>query len=121
MPIVQSIKTTFAALAAGAALATAALAADPTFVGTWAGDLGQCKVPQDKAEAPLILTKDRYDQHEAHCTFKKVESTGEGSYQINSICVVEGDNQPYDFSLTVSGDTLTVTDDTGSRDLLQCK
>lgn len=109
-----------AIVAAGALFATSAVAAEPTFVGTWASDLAQCKVSQDRPEAPLILTKDRYDQHEAHCSFKSVEAV-DGQYKISSDCTVEGASQPYDFTLTVSGDTLTVSDDSGSRDLLMCR
>jgi hypothetical protein len=33
---------------------------------------------------------------------------------------VEGDSQSIDVSLTVSGDTLTLTEDGSARDLLRC-
>jgi len=117
----RTIQTlTLSALAAAVLAAAPARADDPAYVGTWAGDLGQCKIAQDRQEAPLILSKDRYDQHEAHCTFKTVDGK-DNEFKITSSCVVEGDQQPYDFKLTVSGDTLTVADDTGARDLLKCK
>lgn len=109
-----------AALAAmGLALAPAH-AADPPYVGTWASDLAQCKVDQSRQEAPLVLAKDRYDQHETHCTFKSVEGA-DPDWTVKSECTIEGSAEPYDFTLTVSGDTLTVTDEAGSRDLLLCK
>jgi len=105
-----------ATLAAG----TAARADDPVFVGTWATDLAQCKVGQDRQEAPLVLSKDGYDQYETHCKFKSVDFK-DGEWTIASDCTVEGSAEPYNFKLTLSGDTLTVTDDAGARDLLACK
>ena len=102
-----------------ALLAAPALAADATYVGTWASDPHQCKNAQDSPEAPLVMTNDGYDQHEAHCKFKSV-TPGDGEWKIAADCSVEGDTQPMDFTLTVSGDTLTLTDDTGGRDLLRC-
>lgn len=99
---------------------SSASAADPSYIGTWATDLAQCKVGQERQEAPLVLSKDGYDQHETHCKFKSVDGA-DGEFKVTSDCTVEGNAQPYDFTLTVSGDTLTVTDETGSRDLLRCK
>jgi hypothetical protein len=64
--------------------------------------------------------KDRYDQHEVHCTFKSVDAK-ESDYKIAGDCTVEGNAQSYDFTLTVSGDTLTFTDEAGARDFLRCK
>jgi hypothetical protein len=95
-------------------------AAEPGYVGTWASDLAQCKVPQEKQEAPLVFAKDGYDQYETHCKFKSADQT-EAGWKVAADCTVEGNDQPYDFALTVSGDTLTLTDDTGARDLLRCK
>lgn len=115
------------ALAALAALLMASLPAhaddpadDPAYVGTWASDLAQCKVPQERQEAPLMLSKDGYDQYETHCRFTSVDGTS-NEWKVTSECTVEGSAEPYDFTLTVSGGTLTVTDDTGARDLLLCK
>ena len=36
-------------------------------------------------------------------------------------CTVAGNAQTANFTLTVSGDTLTFTDETGARDFLRCK
>lgn len=119
-------KTTSTALFAASTLLIAlgamapVRAADAAYVGTWASDLAQCKVGQDRQEAPLVLSKDGYDQHETHCKFTSVEGA-DGDWKVKSNCTVEGDAQPYDFTLTVSGDTLTVTDEAGSRDLLRCR
>jgi hypothetical protein len=115
----HSLSIILAALAA-ALVSAPAYAADPAYVGTWASDLGQCKVEQDRQEAPLVIAKDRYDQHETHCTFKSVEGEDQ-DWKVKADCTVEGSAEPYDFTLTVSGDTLTVTDEAGSNDLLRCK
>lgn len=106
--------------AAAALMTMPAHAADAPYVGTWASDLAQCKVPQERQEAPLVLSKNGYDQYETHCKFTSVEGV-DSDWKIKSDCTVDGSAQPYDFTLTVSGDTLTVTDETGSRDLLLCK
>lgn len=108
------------AVAAGLVAATPAWAVDPTYVGTWASDLAQCKAAQDTQNAPLVLSATSYDQHETHCKFKSAEGS-DNQWKVLADCTVEGAAQPYDFTLTVSGDTLTVADDTGARDLLKCK
>jgi len=107
-------------VAASTLASLSARAANPAYVGTWASDLAQCKVPQERQEAPLVLSKDGYDQYETHCTFKSVDGA-DGEWKVKSDCTVEGSAEPYDFTLIVSGDTLTLTDETGSRDLLLCK
>lgn len=106
-------------VAAHAFAAPPAHAADPAYVGTWASDLAQCGVAQERPEAPLVISKDGYDQHETHCRFTSVDGE-DGDWRVKSECTVEGSAQPYDFTLTVSGTTLTVTDEAGSRDLLSC-
>jgi hypothetical protein len=95
-------------------------AGDAPYVGTWALNVANCKVPQDSQDAPLVIAKDRYDQHEVHCTFKSVTEK-DGDYKMAGDCTVEGNPQSYDFTLTVSGDTLTFTDEAGARDFLRCK
>ena len=112
-----------ALLIASAALALAAppvRADDAPYVGTWALDIANCKTPQDSQDAPLVIAKDRYDQHEVHCTFKSV-TPKDSDNRIAGDCMVEGNAQAYDFTLTVSGDTLTFTDEAGARDFLRCK
>ena len=95
-------------------------AADATYVGTWGMDPEQCKLPQDAEGAPFLFAKDRYDQHEAHCTFKSVTPEG-AAYKIAAECSVEGDTQAQDFTVTVSGNTLSWSDGTGALDLIRCK
>jgi hypothetical protein len=108
------------------ALALAVLAAVPTraedlgFVGKWSLDPADCGAPQESEKAPLVIAKDRYDQHESHCTFKSVQRK-DSDWKVTSDCLVEGSGTPYDFTLTVSGDTLTFTDSGGARDFLRCR
>jgi len=98
----------------------AAAADDPAFVGKWSLDPANCNAGQETESAPLVIARDRYDQHESHCAFKSVEG-GNGEWKFASECTVEGSAMPYDFSLTLSGDTLTFTDSGGQRDFLRCK
>lgn len=107
-----------AAFASGALLAPA-FAADG-YAGKWAADLSNCANPQSSPEAPLVVTAKGYDQHEAHCTFDGLKSAGAGEWVAKAACQVEGDSQSIDISLTVSGDTLTLTEDGAARDLLRC-
>ena len=44
----------------------------------------------------------------------------DGDFKIFADCTVEGNAQAADFTLRVSGDTLTFTDETGPRDFLRC-
>ncbi|MFA5901432.1 MAG: hypothetical protein WC829_20205 [Hyphomicrobium sp.] len=111
---------------AAAVLATAivsvapAVAGDPAFVGTWSLDPANCGAGQESENAPLVIAKDRYDQHESHCSFKSVAG-GDGEWKIASQCSIEGSPTDYDFSLILSGNTLTFTDSGGPRDFLRCK
>lgn len=114
------LTTSLVLIAAAAALALPVHADEPPYVGTWALDVTKCKEPQESQDAPLVIAKDRYDQHEVHCTFKSLDAK-EGDYKVAGDCTVEGNSQSYDFTLTVSGDTLTLTDQAGGRDFLRCK
>ncbi len=95
-------------------------AAAADFAGTWAADLESCKKGQDTPEAPLVLTSKGYDQHEAHCDFKGLEAKGGDEWSGKASCTVEGDKQSFDVKLIVSGNTLTLTENGASRDLLRC-
>ena len=48
-------------------------------------------------------------------------TSGNSEWKIVAECTVEGGAMPYDFGLTLSGDTLTFTDSGGPRDFLRCK
>ena len=68
-----TLSLALSAFAVAAFASAPASAADPAYVGTWASDLAQCKVPQERQEAPLVLSKDGYDQYETRCKFTSVE------------------------------------------------
>ena len=91
-----------------------------SFAGTWGVDQAQCKIPQDLAEAPIILTDKGYDQHEAHCTFTKVTSTGAGSWKVEEACSVEGNEQSDTMELAMKGDTLTINPGPNAKPLVRC-
>ncbi len=117
MPARHSVLMLAAVLSA-ALLPGAAIAAD--YSGTWAADLDSCKLAQDSPDAPLVVTAKGYDQHEAHCSFQNLKSAGPGEWSGEATCQIEGDNQTVAVGLTVSGNTLTLTEDGVGRDLLRC-
>jgi hypothetical protein len=103
-----------------AATRPAGAADDAPYVGVWSLELRNCGAGQGSEDAPMLVAKDRYDQHETHCTFKSVEAN-DADYKTSADCTVEGDTQTADITLTVSGDTLTFTDETSARDFLRCQ
>ena len=112
----------FAICAATFVFTIPAQAADPTYVGTWGIDAAQCKVPQEQEGAPMIITANGYDQHEAHCTFTSAKTEGLLSI-IAADCSVEGDSQNVSLELEVTGDVLILGRSTtkAARKLVRCK
>jgi hypothetical protein len=94
-----------------------ALAQD--YVGTWASQPAQCRNGQEVEEAPLVMKRSRYDQHETHCMFSSVSKRG-AAWAVKSRCQVEGTNVASDFTMQVRGATLTMTDKMGARTLQRC-
>jgi hypothetical protein len=109
-----------AALAAAAIIPDAALAQTPAYVGTWASRPAQCRLGQEVQDAPMIIKRDGYDQHEAHCKFNSVQAQGK-AWTVKAKCMVEGDTQDYGFVLQVSGNRLTIKDEAGTRNLARCR
>ena len=108
-------------VAAMTALALAGCSpAATSFAGTWGVDQAQCKIPQEMAEAPIVLTEKGYDQHEAHCTFSKVTSTGPGAWKAEGACTVEGNEQTTTMELVMKGDTLTIDPGPNAKPLVRC-
>jgi hypothetical protein len=97
-----------------------ATAQTPEYVGTWAARAAQCRLGQESQDAPMIIKRDRYDQHEAHCIFKSVRKQGQ-VWTILSECEVEGDKQNHNFTLQVSGNRLTIRDEIATRVLQRCR
>ncbi len=114
----RAICNSVVTLAATASFAATCQAGE--FAGKWAADLENCKLRQDSADAPVVMSAKGYDQHEAHCTFNGLASAGENEWSGKAACSVEGDQQSIVIELTLSGDTLTLTEDGNSRDLLRC-
>ncbi len=98
----------------------AARAGDAAYTGTWGTNAAHCAIPQDQEGAPYVINPRGYDQHEAHCTFTRIAPKG-GAWTIAAECTVEGDTQPQDITLTVSGGKLTWTDLTGTTQMVRCK
>lgn len=105
--------------AASAEAAAAAASAEAAYAGTWADDAAQCVNAQDVEDAPMVISKDRFDQHEAHCEFTSVSGHG-NEWKVSSKCSVQGDEQAYDFGMSLTGDKLTMIDDAGPHVYTRC-
>lgn len=95
-------------------------AANPPYVGTWAADPAACKVPQEQQGAPMILRRNRYDQHEAHCAFKSVRRSS-NAWWVSAQCLVEGSKQRDRFTLRVKSDTLIMAHGKNGITMKRCK
>ncbi len=105
---------------AGAALPSSAWARGESYVGTWASDPAQCKLGQDAENAPLIMKKNRYDRHEAHCAFRSIRREG-ATWHVRALCTVEGDKRKRGLTLKVTGAKLAIAySDGGSENYQRC-
>jgi hypothetical protein len=95
-------------------------AGEPAYIGTWADDPAQCSKPQDSDDAPMVITKDRFDQHEAHCEFTSVNGNA-NEWKVSSKCSVEGDEQVYEFGMSVADKSLAMVDDAGTHIYSRCE
>jgi hypothetical protein len=109
-----------AMLAAAATIPEGALAQTPAYVGTWGSQPAQCRLGQDQQDAPMIIKRDGYDQHETHCKFSSIRAKGP-AWTVNAKCTVEGDTQNPTLVLRVSGNRLTIQDEAGTRTLQRCR
>ena len=103
-----------------AATLTSGAASAQAYFGTWASQPAQCKVGQDQQNAPMIMRRDGYDQHETHCTFNSVRQKG-STWVARAVCSVEGDKQTTTLTLSVDNDRLTMRDERGARVLQRCR
>jgi hypothetical protein len=113
------VVATFATFAATALASQGAAAQTPPFVGKWASQAPQCRLGQQSENAPMIIRRDGYDQHETHCKFKSVRPQMP-AYAIKAQCEVEGDMQDVDLVFQVAGNRLTIRDEAGARVLQKC-
>ncbi len=111
---------TLAMAMAGAVAPGDGFAQDRAYVGTWAAKRAHCRLSQDKPNAPLILTRTGYDQHETHCKLASVRAQGDDTWRTRAKCSVEGDTQSHDFTFTVAGKRLMIRDGRGVRTLQRC-
>jgi hypothetical protein len=110
----------FRGVAVAALVATPALAQTPAYIGTWATEPAQCRVGQEEENAPMIMRRDGYDQHEAHCRFTSVSPKG-AAWSVRARCMVEGNNMSLNLALAVTGDRLTVRDEHGPSTYQRCR
>ena len=110
-----------AVLVGASGVAIPAAAREPAYAGKWAAQPVQCRVGQDTQRAPMIVTRNGYDQHEAHCQFASVRAGAVGTWRVRARCSVEGDTQNHELTLTVAGDRLSVRDAHGARTLRRCR
>ena len=100
--------------------ASPAFAADPAYVGTWGVSVAQCRIPQERQGAPMVIRAKGYDQHEAHCDFTTVKKTGT-VWNVAAACSIEGDKQKDAFTLKVVDDTLVLAHGKNARTYRRCK
>ena len=115
-----SIFNRFRGAAVAALVATPALAQSSAYIGTWASDPAQCRVGQEEENAPMIMRRDGYDQHETHCRFTSVAPKG-AAWNVRARCTVEGSNMNLNLTLSVAGDRLTVRDEHGPSTYRRCR
>lgn len=101
------------------ALGTTAASAQ-SYVGTWAANPVQCAIDQSLQGAPMIVRRNGYDQHEAHCRFTNIRKSGAASWRVRARCTVEGDRQSHTFTISVNGPSMTIRDKRGARSLGKC-
>ena len=109
-----------AMVTAAAIIPNRAAAQTPTYAGTWGSQPAQCRLGQESQDAPMVVRRDGYDQHEAHCKFSSIRAQGP-TWAVKARCTVEGDTQNLALVLRVSGNRLTIRDDAGARTLQRCK
>jgi nucleoid-associated protein YgaU len=119
-PAAEAAPAATAEAPAAEAPAATATAGEPAYIGTWADSADQCGKPQDVQDAPMIISKDRFDQHEAHCEFTSISGNG-NEWKVTSKCTVEGDEQPYEFGMSVADKSLAMVDDAGTHIYAKCE
>ncbi len=118
------MRTSLPAVAALLALSTqlaSGSAAAQTYVGTWGAGAAQCQLDQSRQGAPMVMRRNRYDQHETHCTFVNIRKSGDATWRVRARCTVEGDRQMHTFTMTVSNSTMTIRERRGARTLVRCR
>lgn len=113
-------------LALGGALAVVLMAPGTTiavaqaYVGKWGANPVQCLVDQSLQGAPMIVRRNRSDQHETHCRFASIRKTGKASWRVRARCSIEGNRQMHTFTMSVQDNFMTVRDGRGARNFVRC-
>lgn len=102
-----------------------AAAAAPAYVGMWSKRMEHCSTKQKNPGAPMVVKEKGFDQYHLHCTFTKIEpaaaaTAGAETWKMESNCSWNGVDRPMVATLTVAGDTLTLTDAGGANVLKRC-
>ena len=99
--------------------------AAPAYVGMWSKRMEHCSTKQKNPGAPMVVTEKGFDQYHLHCTFTKLEpaaaaADGAETWKMESNCSWNGVDRPMVATLTVAGDTLTLSDAGGANILKRC-
>jgi hypothetical protein len=114
------LKLFFVAASVLLATACAPAFAAGSYVGKWATNAAQCRLPQSNPKAPLLLGATTYDQHEAHCTFRTSRELFRTT--LNARCSIQGDAQDHKYIVRVVGDRLTLSEGrTNARTFIRCR
>jgi hypothetical protein len=82
----------------------------PGYVGRWTSNKTWCSNNADTTdEIPIVYEKDTIRGYDHTCSFKNVSLIG-SEWTVSSRCVGEGEEWNYNFRMTVSGDTMIITD-----------
>jgi hypothetical protein len=109
------------ALLGAALFSVGAVAQQPAYVGTWALKSAQCRLNQRDPNAPLIMRRNGYDQHETHCRFSRIRARGRSTWTLLAACTVQGDKRTSTLTLAVSRNRLTMRNRSGRRVLTRCR
>lgn len=114
-----------AALSLAALTSTSAQAADPPYVGLWSKRMEHCSTDQKRPGAPMIMTDKGFDQHDLHCTFRKLEpiaplAEGATTVKMAADCKWGNVDRPMEMTLSVTADKLTLIDAGGTSVLMKC-
>lgn len=115
------------------AVGTTAFAAEPAapaasqqpYVGMWSKRMEHCSTKQKNPGAPMLMTDKGFDQHDLHCTFRRMEpvapvAAGALTWSMQADCTWNGAARPMEMTLSVAGDTLTLVDRGGTSVLMRC-
>ncbi len=116
---------TLATAASQVFAAALAHAADPPYVGMWSKRMEHCSTEQKRPGAPMLMTEKGFDQHDLHCTFRKLDAIaplapGASTWKMEADCTYGSAQRPMEMTISVAGETLTLIDRGGTNELKKC-